>query len=142
MKISELQKSIHAWAIRKEWRGPKATPRPLVADMMLFVSEIAEALEELRKNDDPLHCYESYTVEVNGVKFKNMTEDQLAVLGYNREDIDKLVGKPEGIGPEFADLAIRLFETCEEYYIDLTFEIERKMAYNEGREIRHGGLLM
>lgn len=138
-QIKDLQEIIHAWAIRKEWRGPKSSKRPLVADLMLFVSEVAEALEELRKNDDPLHYYETYTVEFNGVKFKNLSREQAQALGCNPDHIQ---GKPEGVGPELADLVIRVIETCEEYGLDLDFEIERKMAYNEGREIKHGGLLM
>lgn len=146
-RITELQQSIHAWAVRKEWRGPKSSHRPIVADLMLFVSEIAEALEELRKVDDPNHYYETYTVKLGKVKFKNLDSDQFGALrdaavrsALPFEQVGG--GKPEGVGPEFADLAIRLFETCEEYGINLDYEIERKMAYNEGREIKHGGLLM
>jgi NTP pyrophosphatase (non-canonical NTP hydrolase) len=139
-EIKELQETIHAWAVRKEWRGPNSTNRPLVADLLLFVTEIAEAMEELRKNADPLHYYETYTVEYRGLKFKNLTWEQAVAL--NADTMNMPPGKPEGVGPEFADLAIRLLETCEEYDIDLAYEIERKMAYNEGREIKHGGLLM
>ena len=95
-----------------------------------------------RKNPDPTYYYKSYTVEVNGVKFKNLTREQLHALGWSFDDVANLEGKPEGVGPEFADIAIRLFETCEEYGLDLSAEIERKMAYNEGREVKHGGLLM
>lgn len=149
-QISKLQKTIHAWAVRKEWRGPRAIQRPLVADLGLFVSEISEALEELRKNADPQYSYQTYTVEIEGVKFANMTRAQLGILlsADDDEHLDDLieeldlVGKPEGVGPEFADLAIRLMETCEEYGLDLDFEIDRKMKYNEGRDLRHGGLLM
>lgn len=140
--ISELQKSIHEWAIRKEWRGPKATKRPLVADLMLFVSEIAEALEELRKNDDPHHVYFTYTCTLNGVKFKNLTWEQIQALPKEGLMVPNQIGKPEGVGPELADLAIRVLETCEEYGLDLAGEIARKMDYNEERETRHGGLLM
>lgn len=138
-QIQSLQKSIHAWAVRKEWRGSKSSNRPFVADLMLFVSEIAEALEELRKNDDPTHEYVTFTVTFNGVKFKNLSLEQAQALGHNP---DLLQGKPEGVGPELADLVIRVIETCEEYGIDLSSQIDRKMAYNEGREIKHGGLLM
>lgn len=141
-RITELQQSIHAWAVRKEWRGPKSSSRPIVADLMLFVSEIAEALEELRRNPDPLHFHFTYTVTFNGVKFANLTWEQVQAFPEEGLEIPDQIGKPEGVGPEFADLAIRLFETCEEYGLDLDEEIERKMAYNEGREIKHGGLLM
>lgn len=146
-QIKTLQTIIHAWAVRKEWRGPKSSKRPLVADLCLFTSEISEALEELRKNDDPKHYYETRTAMIDGVKFANLTDEQVDIL---QEHIPFETGclvlgadlKPEGVGPEFADLAIRLLETCEEYGLDLEFEIERKMAYNEKREQRHGGLLM
>ena len=148
--LSTWQKLTHAWAIRKEWRGPNATQRPFVADLALFHSEVSEALEEIRKNPDPKYYYETYTVEYNGVVFKNITFEQACAL-LDIEDASEwelakeelgLVGKPEGVGPELADLAIRVLETCEEYGLDLDFEIERKMTYNEGRELRHGGLLM
>ena len=141
-QISALQASIHQWALVKEWRGPNSSHRPLVADLALFTSEISEALEELRKNADPTHYYESFSVVWRGVKFKNMSPEQLTVMGFSPEDMADLDPKPEGFGPEIADLVIRVLETCEEYGIDLSFEIERKMAHNEGRELKHGGLLM
>lgn len=138
-QILKLQKLINEWAVRKEWRGPKAIKRPLVADLALFHSEISEALECLRLNNDPKAYWETYTVMHNGVKFKNITIQQALALDPQFSESD---GKPEGVGPELADLLIRVFETAEEYGLDMDFEIERKMAYNEGREIRHGGLLL
>lgn len=48
-------------------------------------------------------------------------------------------GKPEGIPIELADVAIRLFDMCGYYNIDLEEAIRVKMAYNETREYRHGG---
>lgn len=137
--IGDLQRYTHEWAIRKEWRGPEATPRPLMVDLALWTSEISEALEQLRDHSDPQYVWFSYEAVVKGVKFKNLTGDQYFVL--TGENPDPVNGKPEGFGPEAADLAIRLFETCEEYGIDLSFEIDRKMSYNEKREIRHGGKL-
>lgn len=138
--VKDLQESIHAWAIRKEWRGPNAKFRPLSVDLILWVSKIAECLEELRKNDDAKHVWFSYTAYVEGVKFENLTRSQYVVL--TGEEPDESTGKPEGFGPEAADVMIRILETCEEHGIDLNFEIERKMTYNENREVRHGGKLM
>lgn len=47
--------------------------------------------------------------------------------------------KPEGVGPEAADVLIRLLDTCRRYDINLYAEYERKMAYNKTRPYKHGG---
>jgi NTP pyrophosphatase (non-canonical NTP hydrolase) len=47
--------------------------------------------------------------------------------------------KPEGVGSELADTAIRLFDMADVFGIDLDFEIQRKIAYNQTRSYRHGG---
>lgn len=50
--------------------------------------------------------------------------------------------KPEGVGSEFADVLIRLLDDCDRYGVDLRFEFERKMAYNEKRPYQHGGRIL
>lgn len=57
-------------------------------------------------------------------------------LSYDGEN-----GKPEGIGPEFADILIRIGHYCGQLGIDLEEEVERKLAYNATRSYRHGGKL-
>ena len=47
-------------------------------------------------------------------------------------------GKPEGVGPEFADAFIRLLHYCYCHDIDLWAEYQRKTAYNKTRSYRHG----
>jgi NTP pyrophosphatase (non-canonical NTP hydrolase) len=47
--------------------------------------------------------------------------------------------KPEGVGSEFADVLIRLLDTCDVFGIDLAAEYERKIAYNRTRPYQHGG---
>lgn len=47
--------------------------------------------------------------------------------------------KPEGIGPEAADVLIRLVDLCARHGLDLDAEVERKLAYNRTRPHRHGG---
>ena len=48
-------------------------------------------------------------------------------------------GKPDDVGSEFADVLIRLLDTCDVFGIDLAAEYERKVAYNRTRPYRHGG---
>jgi len=48
-------------------------------------------------------------------------------------------GKPEGVGPELADVVIRILDFCEEYGLNLDQLIAEKNAYNEKRPFRHGG---
>ena len=48
-------------------------------------------------------------------------------------------GKPEGIAVELADAVIRIFDMCVHFDIPLADAMAQKMAYNMGREYRHGG---
>lgn len=154
--ILSWQRRIHDWAISKEWRGPRATARPLGIDLMLWTTEIAEAFECLRDNSWQGRTWESFTIEKGGVKFENLTKLQLAALLDINVEVEEdwleqvdyainelgLVAKPEGFPYEVADLLIRVFETCEEYGIDIEPYIKAKMRYNETRALRHGGKLM
>mgnify|MGYP001578077172 CR=1 FL=1 len=47
-------------------------------------------------------------------------------------------GKPEGVASEFADILIRLLDSCKRNSIDLETEYELKMEYNRNRPYRHG----
>lgn len=137
------QKTIHAWAIAKEWRGPKAeTQRTTGDDMALIVSEVSEALEAYRACADPKAYWETYTLDrtILSTPVKNLTAEQVeAITGHTPETLG-LVGKPEGVGPELADAVIRILDYAEHVGLDMDFEVRRKMAHNEGREIRHGGM--
>lgn len=55
-------------------------------------------------------------------------------LSYYEKD-----GKPEGMITELADTVIRCMHLADLLGLDLEDAIERKMAYNEKREYRHGG---
>lgn len=129
---------------------------------MLMVSELAEALEEYR--DRPIHetwyavnfkADEPVPEDVRDVVAKLARQTSMEVTHNgnigddNRmtsDDWDRLVNagiaKPEGVPSELADTVIRILDTAEAYGIDLGFEIERKMRYNETRAFRHGGRLV
>lgn len=87
-------------------------PRSFGEHLLLWVSEIAEALEEYR-NHQPL----------------------------NRMYRQAGLPKPEGVPVEFADLFIRMLDTMMHYeMVEIFLEsLDEKMQYNEERPYRHGG---
>jgi NTP pyrophosphatase (non-canonical NTP hydrolase) len=147
-----MQEAIHAWAIRKEWRGPNAeTQRTTGDDIALIVSEAVEALEAFREKGEPTAIWWTFDVEVetpNGpVKFKHCSKEQLAVIfncddEHEVNDLIKDLGltmKPQGVGPELADVVVRILDYCAEHDINFLNMMQMVMHHNETREIRHGG---
>lgn len=108
LTISSVIRESHATAVDKGWW--EDSERNFPEQLMLMVSEIAEALEEYRES---------------GL-------DQLLYFDGS---------KPNGIAAEFADLVIRLADTCGRYNIPLEEALRQKMAYNKTRPYRHGGKL-
>jgi len=47
--------------------------------------------------------------------------------------------KPVGVGPEAADVFIRLLDMCGIWKIDLLAEVQRVLLYGWSRPYRHGG---
>lgn len=109
MTIRELMIEAHATAVSKGWW--ESPVRTFGDQIALMHSELSEVLEEFRSNHP-------------------MTKITLAIEGPN---------KPEGIAVEFADVLIRIFDTCEQYGIPLEEALRLKMAYNKTRQHKHGG---
>ena len=78
--------------------------------LCLIHAEVSEALEEYRDGRDPNEVYER----------------------------PERPGKPEGFGPELADVVIRVFDLCGALGIDLEEVMRQKHAYNTGRPHKHG----
>lgn len=78
--------------------------------LLLTVSELTEAMEEIRKDHHPLEIY------------------------YDEHRPDK----PEGFSIELADAMIRIADLAGWLDIDLTAAIRMKAAYNESRPHKHG----
>lgn len=94
-----------------DWQGNK---------LMLIVSEVAEAQDELRKGHAANKTYYPTNPEPTGP--------------YSAEGPTK----PEGVPSELADVVIRVLDFCYTEGIDLETIIEEKLAYNATRERLHG----
>lgn len=78
---------------------------------MLIGTELAEVMEEYRTSGF----------------------DALGAL-----DVLNVSGKPVGIASEFADVLIRIADTCGRYSTPLDQALVAKLAYNKTRSYRHG----
>lgn len=106
-KFNKLTRVLHSTAVEKGWWNPgKSVPEQLV----MMHSEISEALEEYRKEDNGVHSF-----------YYSGAEE-----------------KPEGFGVELADLGIRMLDTCGAYDLDLLNFICKKALFNLTRSYRHG----
>jgi NTP pyrophosphatase (non-canonical NTP hydrolase) len=120
-----LFKGFYDSALR-DWQGNK---------LMLIVSEVAEAQDELRKGHAANHTYYpkrplpgSLVAEVGMEKARELVDAD--PVGH--------LQKPEGCPSELADVVIRVLDFCYTEGIDLETIIEEKLAYNATRGYKHG----
>lgn len=120
MSIRELQERCGKSAEAKGFHDDRPTDGRLSDwqgnKLMLIVSEVAEAQDELRKG---------YPA--------NLTYHPTDYFGGPEGP-----HKPEGVPSELADVVIRVLDFCYTEGIDLETIIEEKLAYNATRERLHG----
>jgi NTP pyrophosphatase (non-canonical NTP hydrolase) len=111
ISILQLIEESYGTAKEKGWweDGESEAHRSPGTMMMLMVTELAEAFEEIR----------------NGRSLQEI---------WYRED-----GKPEGVPAEFADVLIRIADYCGGHDIPLLQALREKLAFNKTRPYRHGG---
>jgi NTP pyrophosphatase (non-canonical NTP hydrolase) len=107
MTIDQLQCESYSLAVEKGFWEQE--DRNIPEALALIHSEISEALEEYRKDENPEFTY------------------------YRESD-----GKPEGFGFELADAIIRIFDLAEGYGLELEHLIREKLEFNRSRPTKHG----
>ena len=121
--MEQLIKRAHQVAKDKGfWETERNVPEML----MLVVSELAEALEALRKDH---YAYKS----IADALFKdieiNKYDDEFNIMsGPWKAGFEKNI--KSSFEDELADVAIRLFDLCGGLGVDLEKHIELKMMYN------------
>lgn len=123
MTIEELIHESHETAKSKGWwDNAEGTPTRTFGDQIaLMHSELSEASEEFRKHE-------------------MRKEWQLYCMkGGVRPFPVELGDKPEGIAAEFADVLIRIADTCGRYHIPIAEALKAKLFFNKTRPYRHGG---
>lgn len=145
--VNELKRAVHEAAVDHGWWSKEVetvsngiTRVPVERNMgemiALMHSELSEALEASRDTAtaDPTAIY--YEYEFNGIPEISLEPTQL-LPGHPAT----LIGKPVGIASEFADVIIRVLDTCEALEIPITRALVEKHNYNLTRPYRHGGKL-
>lgn len=112
-ELNQLATEIHENAVNHGWWDypPRERSIEIPTKLMLVVTELSEAMEELRNGS------------IDGIR-----------LNYDSEH-----GKPEGFGIELADAVIRILDLASALGIDMDLAIRMKHEYNKTRPYRHGG---
>lgn len=136
--LRSLQRDIFETADRSGWHERK---RELPEIIALAHSELSEALEAHR--DGMADGETKYRYKVRDVVVDPAHEDGEYIFTDNPEMEDQdgnlILGKPEGVASEFADVIIRLLDASEELGIMTAEVMIHKMRYNKTRGYRHGG---
>jgi NTP pyrophosphatase (non-canonical NTP hydrolase) len=129
--MKEIITKAHSVARDKGfWDSERNQPELL----MLIVSELAEALEALRKNH---HADKKVVIDLlHDIEMSKIDEE----FSFSNEDFKAVFEKniKSSFEDEIADVAIRLFDLCGGLNIDLEKHIELKMKYNSLRGYKHG----
>ena len=130
MDIKRMQRMVHQLAKKKGWWEPGNSKTDVEA-IMLVVTELAEAVEEIR-NGKP--AYYTSTVATPHMLMPSDSRGPTVFLQQGTTNT-----KPEGTLIELADAVIRIMDLCGKHKWDLETAIRLKHEYNKTRPHRHGG---
>ena len=127
--LAQMQGEVFTNNVAKGWHDQ---PRSFGDEIALLHSEVSEAFEAWRDYGQ----VDILRYETPGGGFAIVQRGDVNDVAWSNAG---MIAKPLSVGSEFADVLIRLLDSCERYGIDLEFEFNRKMAYNRTRPHRHGG---
>jgi hypothetical protein len=118
--LREIIIESHKTALDHGWW--ESGDRPILEQLMLMVTELAEAVEEVRNGHGVGEVYYNPDRPVT-----NSSDDVYL--------------KPEGFLAELADVLIRMGDTIGKYGLTDQFikVLQEKLTYNKYRPYRHGG---
>lgn len=134
-----VQKEIFETAEKSGWHE---RDRELPEALALIHSEVSEALEAYREGME--ETVNNYRYKVADVTIDPSYDD--GEYTYTAlpsmpgvHDSEPILGKPEGVASELADVIIRVLDYSEQKGIDTIRVMLQKMEFNKTRGYRHGG---
>ena len=129
MRINDMVKEAHETAKSKGWWDEEKSFGEVIA---LMHSELSEALEEARAgNDANVTYYECKNPQA-------CPDDKYVCGACCSTDRTNASMQNPAVPSELADCAIRIFDACGRYGIDLEQAIRVKMEYNRTAHISTG----
>lgn len=125
--IATLQSLCFGLAKAKGFHDKPVTLRGISEKLLLIVSELVEAQDELRKG---LLADDLYTASGKTVSYNNDVAGLIAAADRGE--------KPEGFAVELADALIRILDLAGSLELPLQEIIEAKLTYNATRSYKHG----
>lgn len=133
-----VQKEIFETAEQSGWHEHD---RQLPEALALIHSEVSEALEAYR--DGMEETSNQYRYKVADIVIDPAYEDgeytYMTLPSMVGVEGDQILGKPEGVASELADVIIRVLDYSEQKGIDTIRVMLQKMEFNKTRGYRHGG---
>lgn len=133
-----VQREIFETAEQSGWHEHD---RELPEAIALMHSELSEALEAYR--DGMAETSNQYRYKVDDIFIDPAHDDgEYAYTTLPRmENVegDTVLGKPEGVASELADVIIRILDYSEQKDIETVRVMLQKMEFNKTRGYRHGG---
>jgi NTP pyrophosphatase (non-canonical NTP hydrolase) len=126
--LNDYKRAVSECAHEHGWWEDPNLHQPIDRNMgemiALMHSELSEGLEAHRDGEPFLHY-----------KYPNYAPARYETLPH----INGVLGKPCGLASEFADVIIRILDTCHTLQIPITEALINKHRYNLTRPYRHGG---
>lgn len=134
-----VQREIFETAENSGWHE---RDRELPEALALIHSEVSEALEAYRDGmEETSNQYRYKRADIDPDPAYEDSEYLFSAIASlpSIHDGEPVLGKPEGVASELADVIIRVLDYSEEKDIDTIRVMLQKMEYNKTRGYRHGG---